>query len=975
MNRSANAPNLPNCPGPPFPHQEKERKNGKKRARIASKPVSESAISDAEASESSKGVSSGLESADEDGDKDHPPKLIHETMRQGKPKKSASRKEKYAPPDETKQMRDARTIFVGNLVPEVAVKHPLQKQLHRHILALVPTAKIESTRFRSVAFQTPTSKLPEEGDEAKKSKQPRQHDRDQILTLSQKKKIAFINKDIHSDADSVHAYIVFAHPPLLPRPPNLPPPPSVKDPFEAACLAVEKCNGTMFLDRMLRVDAVVKASTTEILPDNTILSSIVGNPKLSIFVGNLDFASKEEDLRVFFEGIVAAERGLPDAEGSENEDKPKHWVTRVRVVRDKDTQLGKGFAYVQFSDRTCVDEILALEPGKLKFAKRKLRVQRCKSIPSSSSVKKEPSSKLVKASKPAPIPSVPKGDPSLGEKLATLTKEERKRVKAADAERVARRVAKKKARMTLAKEGVPVKGKERERVRKTSAANKLGGATTKKGRTVDGHRRVRLVHAWAKSGSHGGRAVINTTPLLSLAALSHASSQSVLSLNQLSSQTYHPKPVHAASYDDGLFTPVEHLSALSADTFTTLGHPTFQTTVLGSKNQTFATGLQSYVDIEARHIFFYFFESRNDPATDDVIFWTNGGPGCSSGLGLLMELGPCRALSGNGTTYHPESWNTNANIFFVDQPIGVGFSYADYGEYVRRQRRISPAFVAIFFENFDQFKGRAFHMAGESYGGRYIPVFAAEVYDQNAKLVEAGLTPINLQSVMIGNGMTDYFTMTPSYVDMVCTATSVFPIASISSCIRMKQALPRCQKWTLESCVDHEISDPFFATGMNPYDISKPCEGDPDSLCYPVTKNVVNYLDLPSTRTLLGVDPSITTNFSSCSDSVFSAFTVTQDEYHQTYTHISALLERGVRALIYVGTYDWICNWLGNERWTLKMPWTGQEAFLDGQVVGRTRSANGLTFATVDGAGHMVPYDKPKEALALVQRWLAKQEF
>ena len=34
--------------------------------------------------------------------------------------------------------------------------------------------------------------------------------------------------------------------------------------------------------------------------------------------------------------------------------------------------------------------------------------------------------------------------------------------------------------------------------------------------------------------------------------------------------------------------------------------------------------------------------------------------------------------------------------------------------------------------------------------GRYIPVFATEVYDQNAKLAAAGLTPINLQSVMIG---------------------------------------------------------------------------------------------------------------------------------------------------------------------------------------------------------------------------------
>ena len=102
-----------------------------------------------------------------------------------------------------------------------------------------------------------------------------------------------------------------------------------------------------------------------------------------------------------------------------------------------------------------------------------------------------------------------------------------------------------------------------------------------------------------------------------------------------------------------------------------------------------------------------------------------------------MELGPCRAFSGHGTTYHPQSWNTNASIFFVDQPIGVGFSYDDYGEIVvcsvfGRHGRLAcltapqstteeaakdiAAFVAIFFRHFTQFQGRPFHMAGESYG-------------------------------------------------------------------------------------------------------------------------------------------------------------------------------------------------------------------------------------------------------------------
>ena len=52
-----------------------------------------------------------------------------------------------------------------------------------------------------------------------------------------------------------------------------------------------------------------------------------------------------------------------------------------------------------------------------------------------------------------------------------------------------------------------------------------------------------------------------------------------------------------------------------------------------------------YIDVQARHLFFYFFESRRDPDTDDVIFWTNGGPGASSTMGLFMELGESRSFS------------------------------------------------------------------------------------------------------------------------------------------------------------------------------------------------------------------------------------------------------------------------------------------------------------------------------------------
>ncbi|KAH9162167.1 hypothetical protein EDB89DRAFT_2026774 [Lactarius sanguifluus] len=222
----------------------------------------------------------------------------------------------------------------------------------------------------------------------------------------------------------------------------------------------------------------------------------VGDPKCTVFVGSLDFASHKEDLRTFFEGVLSAERGPRSAvadSGSDDEAaaeaKPKTWVTRVRIVRDKDILLGKGIAYVQFADRECVDEILALEPGKLKFAKRKLRVERCKTLPG---VLGRPSSGVTTAtttsttppsrgthsqsSRPTPTP-VPKSNPNLGTQLAHLSKAKRKAAKAVDPERVARRLAKKKARNALQ---VPEQGKDRVRMRKNTTEHKGVGAPARR---------------------------------------------------------------------------------------------------------------------------------------------------------------------------------------------------------------------------------------------------------------------------------------------------------------------------------------------------------------------------------------------------------------------------------------------------------------------------------------------------------------
>ncbi|KAF9046556.1 hypothetical protein BJ165DRAFT_1472681 [Panaeolus papilionaceus] len=441
------------------------------------------------------------EDEDDDDDEVDPSTLVHESLDPNSkhPKKT---KTKFVPEDETPERRNQRTIFIGNLPLDVASKRPLSKQLQRHVLSFVPSAKVESIRFRSIPFQAPTAKLPDDEDSNKPSKskpptkEPRAHDKERtsawrskvdqqdeqsvkkdekrFLTPSQKKRVAFINQEFHTTADTVNAYLVFAHPPNAEnRPANLPPLPAVLDPYEAARLAVVKADGTLFMERMIRVDLVSKDRV--LVPGggkegNKKAAIVTEDPKLSVFVGNLDFASKEEDLRVFFEGIMAVERGPPDValKGSMEGDgqKPLTWVTRVRIVRDQDTQLGKGFAYAQFFDRACVDELLALDQDKLKFAKRKLRIQRCKTLPGSSHTVSINTKNKSGTPVARPVVVVPKGNPELGATLVGLSKEERKKVKSTDADRVARRLAKKKARNSMKPSTKPLKNsKERKRVR------------------------------------------------------------------------------------------------------------------------------------------------------------------------------------------------------------------------------------------------------------------------------------------------------------------------------------------------------------------------------------------------------------------------------------------------------------------------------------------------------------------------------
>ena len=350
-----------------------------------------------------------------------------------------------------------------------------------------------------------------------------------LLTAQQKRKVAFINQDINDKAQSVNAYVRLGEPSIVHE--HIGSSTELDKRVSGAlltALVAAAVNNTEFHGHHLRADVVKTLETHEMiaagldvkrLPDGSYIgghNTTSADLKRTAFIGNLDFEATEEAVRELFERLVREERGDPPVQrtslrldGADEVERPSAWVQSVRIVRDKATQLGKGFAYVKFLDTACVDELIALHeaeeafiaaarpqkagmleakvakpvqlaPGeefrrRLKLNKRALRVSRCKN---SADMARRAEHQRAPSANPrvrpagakasgAPSQTVPRKRPAemhkRAEFLGTLTKEQRMAAKKNDADRQARRLQKKQAKQRAAKVAAAV-GKGRERV-------------------------------------------------------------------------------------------------------------------------------------------------------------------------------------------------------------------------------------------------------------------------------------------------------------------------------------------------------------------------------------------------------------------------------------------------------------------------------------------------------------------------------
>eukprot|EP01026_Neomeris_dumetosa_P041262 TRINITY_DN3419_c0_g1_i1.p1 TRINITY_DN3419_c0_g1~~TRINITY_DN3419_c0_g1_i1.p1 ORF type:complete len:183 (+),score=22.76 TRINITY_DN3419_c0_g1_i1:113-661(+) len=158
---------------------------------------------------------------------------------------------------------------------------------------------------------------------------------------------------------------------------------------------------------------------------------------------------------------------------------------------------------------------------------------------------------------------------------------------------------------------------------------------------------------------------------------------------------------------------------------------------------------------------------------------------------------------------------------------------------------------------------------------------------------------------------------------------------------------------------------------INYYDIRKNCTYPP--LCYewPLMSP---YLNSEAVRQELGVGDR---KWQKCTGGVGRDFIA--DYAIDMALVIPPMINAGIRANLYSGDQDFICNWLGNRRWVDAMKWDRSSEWstvqdlewsVDGEAAGTVASVGPLWFVKVYQAGHMVPMDQPKNAYDMIYKFI-----
>ncbi|KAM6496201.1 Alpha/Beta hydrolase fold [Amanita muscaria] len=398
-----------------------------------------------------------------------------------------------------------------------------------------------------------------------------------------------------------------------------------------------------------------------------------------------------------------------------------------------------------------------------------------------------------------------------------------------------------------------------------------------------------------------------------------------------------------------------------------------------------ATSQSSSTEVFA-HLYFVLVQNRRTADRERVMFWFNGGPGCSSFDGLMMEVGPWRYNGKGGFQVKEGGWEEYTTIIYVDQPAGTGFSYTSTDHFISSPTEAAEQFL-VFLRNlykvFPQYINMDTYLGGESFAGQWIPFFANAILDSDLG--------VPLKGAAIGNGWIDPRRQYPAYLDYAVKMRLLEENTELWK--KSKSAVEKCtqaySKLTHEPMSVHECSSILFDVSkvrekkvngtqmcINIYDIrlddTKPSCGmnwPPD------IKPITTYLDRTDVVSALHATGH-SGSWVECRGIIHQHF----DEYklNASIVVLPKVLSK-IPVLVFAGDQDLICNYLGLEAMMKAMTWNGHTGMgkvetqswnVDKTPAGTWVTSRNLTYVKIFNASHMAPYDVPHITHDMILRFM-----
>ncbi|CAO1600968.1 hypothetical protein XANCAGTX0491_004638 [Xanthoria calcicola] len=423
-------------------------------------------------------------------------------------------------------------------------------------------------------------------------------------------------------------------------------------------------------------------------------------------------------------------------------------------------------------------------------------------------------------------------------------------------------------------------------------------------------------------------------------------------------------------------------------------------------------------------LFFWLFQAENHDASRNLIIWLNGGPGCSSLTGLTYENGPFQFQYRTSVpSPNPYSWTKLANVLYIDQPPGTGYSSGS--EAASNNADVTKDFLhwlTAFYDRFPALDYKNTYLMGESYAGTYIPYFTKALLS-NRNILKINLKAVVLGDATLGNVAAMTSVVTTTYLHQIARAYKIpLPILSAFAAadqqcgfdkLTSQLTYPPRGKMHIASnpeglnflrrhnqrrrkrqvpCFDAIPNDPTLINASIHAPCSMGCATYTTAFAYLPTLNPcfdpynilttchhprddsgpTSWLNQPAVRKAIHAPAK---QIESCNRTVFD--TLSQEEVEPAaYRVLPEILARGVKVHLYSGDLDALLNHWGTELVVQNMTWNGKqglhyppnhEFILNGTCVGNWGYERNLSYHHILNAGHMTAHDKPAVMFAYVR--------